>query len=46
MSKMIGFAIIIFAAIAKLPQIIKIIKAGDISGISFMSIYLEVKKLF
>ena len=32
---MIGFAIVILATIAKLPQIIKILRAGDITGVSF-----------
>lgn len=41
-SKGIGYGMIIFSSILKLPQIIKIINAKSVVGLSPISFYLEV----
>ncbi|KAM4747985.1 mannose-P-dolichol utilization defect 1 protein [Rhinophrynus dorsalis] len=44
-SKMLGFGIIAGAVMVKVPQIIKILRAGSTEGLSFKSILLELLAL-
>lgn len=44
-SKAIGYAIILGSSILKLPQIIKILNAGSVAGISKSLFYLEILTL-
>ena len=41
-SKCIGYAIVAFSAILKVPQILKILKNGSVEGISKFLFYIEV----
>lgn len=41
LSKLVGFAIIAGSAILKVPQIVKILKAGSVEGISKILFYVE-----
>ncbi len=42
-SKGIGLAIVVFSAILKVPQILKILKAKSAEGLSYTSFLMEVK---
>lgn len=41
-SKLLGLAIVLLAPMAKIPQIINIVKGSSVKGLSYQSLFIEV----